>query len=709
MPRTPLATAICLLSIGLTACGGGGGSDDDTPATPTPLQTYSVGGAVTGLSGGNALILQNNGSNALTLGNSGEFTFSTAIAQGAGYNVTVATQPAGKNCTVTYGSGAMGNAPVKNVAVSCIPSTSTIDPNGVTTLSPTHKPTLVGVVIDSAVANLRYDGPAALDGTTDNVGQFNYLPGELITFKIGDIALPPVTGRPVITLFNFAGSNDINNTTLVNIARFLQSLDSDGDPANGISIPEQAHTAATGQALDFSSASFDSQAAPIVANAIPGRALINASTAIAHVQSTFDNSPKQIPIAGAWITGSGANTRALILLENGMYYGVEGNCSATSKPGYEFGSYAYSGNALVLAVSADANGACGPNTGARTATIAGDSLILDSATWSDVSYRTSGLSGLYVNKGYIGGADEVAFTLLNDTQYISLEIEGSTIQIETGTYVWGGNANPAATFTPVASLDPISARTHPILRNASLLTITDGRTIHYVAVRPARGVTTLPGLWYLDDAGDLTSNDFVYPQIYTPDGKFVYLGNDPGCPGLVRAASGELGSYAWDATSGAFSLSITGDSNGQCGMDADSSNITKAIPTGNLLTFSTANGSGTVVKPSTPTPASPDQNGASGIWKQTVGSGVLTLLINNANAAGTLTIRALDSNCAKTGTSYAVESLNATVSAPNNIVQAAASTNYDTPACGLPTTIGPTYSVVGDTLTVGGLGTFIRQ
>jgi len=719
-------SSISLLLSFLVACGGGGGGDDDeaTPPAPPPpsTQTYSVGGAVTGLSGNNAVVLQNNGGNALTISNAGEFTFTGAVSQGATYNVTVATQPAGKTCAVNYGGGTVGNTAVKNIAVNCTPSPGAIDVNGPNTLSATHKPTLVGVVIDSAVGNLRYDGPATLDGTTNDQGQFNYQPGDLITFKVGDIALPAVTGKPIITVVNFAGSNDINNTTLVNIARFLQSLDSDGDPTNGISIPESAHTAGTGQTLNFGSASFDTAAGPIVASAIPGRTLVSPNTAIAHVQSTLDNLPKLVPIAGGWTTGTGVNMRAVILLENGMYYGVEGNCSATNKPGYEYGTYAYSGSALVLAVSADANGACGLNTGARTATLSGNSLTLDGATWTDVSYSAVGLSGLYAYKGYIGGADNDAeLSLLTATQYIVLRLnDGLTkVEVTVGTYTWGGNSSPAATFTPLASLTPEASSTSNILRNQSyVLEDNSGFISMNIAVRPARATTTLPGLWTLDDEGDVTSADLTYPLVFTPDGKYIYLGNDPACPGLVRSAAGEFGSYAWDVATGAFSLSITGDSNGVCGI-ADENNLTSATVTGNLLNFSSTQGSGTFVKPSAPTLNDATQNSAVGIWKQTAGSGALTLLVSGqvvgtniggGNIQGLL-IKAIDSNCPNTGTSYAVESLTAAVDAggPNDIAALSTATNYDTVGCGLPTTLGPTYSVVGDTLTIGGVGTFIRQ
>lgn len=85
---------------------------------------YTVGGTVSGLSG--TVVLQNNGADDLSAGANGPFTFSTPVAQGAAYNVTVLTQPATQTCTVTNGSGTMGGSNVTNVGVSCALNTTTL-------------------------------------------------------------------------------------------------------------------------------------------------------------------------------------------------------------------------------------------------------------------------------------------------------------------------------------------------------------------------------------------------------------------------------------------------------------------------------------------------------------------------------------------------------------------------------------------------------
>jgi hypothetical protein len=95
-----------------------------TCSTTPPPTTYTIGGTVSGLTG-TGLVLQNNGGNNQALSASGTFTFSTPVASGAAYSVTVLTQPAGQSCTVTNGSGT-ANSNVSNVQVTCTTTTYTI-------------------------------------------------------------------------------------------------------------------------------------------------------------------------------------------------------------------------------------------------------------------------------------------------------------------------------------------------------------------------------------------------------------------------------------------------------------------------------------------------------------------------------------------------------------------------------------------------------
>ena len=85
--------------------------------------SYSVGGTVSGLSG--TVVLQDNGGDNVSVSANGSFTFPTSLVGGAGYNVTVMTNPSGQTCTVANGSGTVASANVTNVAVSCTNNSTT--------------------------------------------------------------------------------------------------------------------------------------------------------------------------------------------------------------------------------------------------------------------------------------------------------------------------------------------------------------------------------------------------------------------------------------------------------------------------------------------------------------------------------------------------------------------------------------------------------
>ena len=112
--RMLFGIAVAGLVVTMSACGGSGSSGSNPPPP-----TYTIGGTVSGLGAGLSVGLLNNGGNALTVNANGAFTFSTALASGAAYVVTVGTQPAGQVCAVSNGSGSVAAANVTNIAVAC--------------------------------------------------------------------------------------------------------------------------------------------------------------------------------------------------------------------------------------------------------------------------------------------------------------------------------------------------------------------------------------------------------------------------------------------------------------------------------------------------------------------------------------------------------------------------------------------------------------
>ena len=103
-------------------------TEDLTVNARFEINTYTVGGSVSGLVAGTQLILQNNGGDDLVIEEDGDFTFVTELPNNSKYEVLVLTQPTSPNqtCTVTNGTGTIPDENVTDVSVSCILNTYTI-------------------------------------------------------------------------------------------------------------------------------------------------------------------------------------------------------------------------------------------------------------------------------------------------------------------------------------------------------------------------------------------------------------------------------------------------------------------------------------------------------------------------------------------------------------------------------------------------------
>ncbi len=87
-----------------------------TPGAPP--DSYFVGGTITGLTS-SGLVLRANDTDDLPITADGAFTFATPLPNGEMYAVTVSTQPSGQTCRVVNGSGAIADAEVTNIIVTC--------------------------------------------------------------------------------------------------------------------------------------------------------------------------------------------------------------------------------------------------------------------------------------------------------------------------------------------------------------------------------------------------------------------------------------------------------------------------------------------------------------------------------------------------------------------------------------------------------------
>ncbi|MDO9263241.1 MAG: hypothetical protein Q7U02_04685, partial [Desulfosalsimonadaceae bacterium] len=117
------------------------------------------------------------------------------------------------------------------------------------------------------VQGLNYTTPSGV-GLTDETGRFVCGSGEMIQFMIGDVMLGEIQAKDVVTPMDFVDPNDLsmgfNNPMLVNMGRFLQSLDADGNPENGITITQEVRDQVSGRMIDFHQSIYDFENDPDV-------------------------------------------------------------------------------------------------------------------------------------------------------------------------------------------------------------------------------------------------------------------------------------------------------------------------------------------------------------------------------------------------------------------------------------------------------------
>ncbi len=179
------ALLACVAAISLAGCGG------KIEAT--------IGGTVSGLSGGTTIVLQNNGGNNLSLNNNGTFTFSGQIEAGSTYDVTILTQPVGETCQVenAYGTVEQSIGNVNSIAVIC---NATISASNEVTGNVTGLTTGQSVVLTNNGVN-----PVTLTGNATGTLQLFTFSTPLATGQTYNVQISSQTGASC-TLANNIGT-----------------------------------------------------------------------------------------------------------------------------------------------------------------------------------------------------------------------------------------------------------------------------------------------------------------------------------------------------------------------------------------------------------------------------------------------------------------------------------------------------------------------
>ena len=90
------------------------------------------------------------------------------------------------------------------------------------------------------------------EGHTSSTGGFICNTGDTVNFTVGGVNLGGATCASVLEPLQLANSSNHRDDAVINRLMFLQLLDQDNDPSNGIQIEASVKTALSSQSIDFS-------------------------------------------------------------------------------------------------------------------------------------------------------------------------------------------------------------------------------------------------------------------------------------------------------------------------------------------------------------------------------------------------------------------------------------------------------------------------
>ncbi len=408
------------------------GANVSVPVTCT-VNTFAVGGTITGLTGTGLTLLLNGGSPLVVASGTGGFSFPN-ITSGSNYAVTIGTQPSNpvQNCTIANGSGTVGAGAVANIAVTCVTVSYTI--GGATAgLSGT------GLVLQ----NNNRDDLAVPGGATSFAFASTALPGAAYNVSIKTQPAGPAQSCSVANATGTANANVtsvvvncVTNTTVIGgtvsglTGSGLSLLLNGGAP---LAIP----AAATGFAFPTALAPGNSYAVTIAAHPVGqtcavanGTGTAGASNVTTVAVTCADNA------ANTWTVGgpiTGLSAPGLILNLNGStILTVPAGATSYAFPARPNGPY----NVAITAQPVNQNCQLG---GTANGTIASANVTNVAVTCTVNAYLVKGTIA-----GLVGGGLNI---LLNG---------GSRQVVPPGTtsFTFAGHVNSGAAYTVVVAGQP---------------------------------------------------------------------------------------------------------------------------------------------------------------------------------------------------------------------------------------------------------------
>jgi hypothetical protein len=502
-------------------------------------------------------VLQNRGSDDLTLSQNGPFTFPATIKVGLTYDVSVATQPAGQICNVLHGTGMVTGA-VADVVVTCFDNAG-------------HS--LGGTVSGLAGTVVLRNGTENLSVGANGTFAFVYRVSEGAAYAVSVLTQP---SNQVCSVANGAGvmpAADVTNVTVtcVNDAPPVVTY-SIGGTVNGLTAGTTLrlglqHSGTLGSTLDVMSNgtfSFDPEKVAAgetyvvsIATQPTGQtcSVNNGSGTMPAADVTnviiicvINPSPVVTYSIGGTVSGLDAGNTVQLALQHS---GTLGNTiDVISNGSFSFDpEKVAAGATYVVSIATQPTGqSCSVSNGTGTAssnvTNVAVSCVATTTTFS-VGGTIAGLTGtgLRIENGadnaVTPGAGETTFSLPEEY------------------------ANGAA-YDVGISTQP-AGQTCLITRSKGVITGEDVTSIRVTCFEnvtsPLAGTYTVPALAAADSS-------YVYLTLF-PDGVFIYanIENSSGCGRRGNGSGIEYGVYDYDAATGTFSIkAVVVDTNGRCGV-----------------------------------------------------------------------------------------------------------------------------------------------
>ncbi len=322
-----------------------------------------------------------------------------------------------------------------------------------------------GLLVDAPVQGVSFRTTSGAEGTTGAGGTYTYNPDDLVTFSLGGLTLGAITANGILTPIDIANGSA---NRLQNLLVLFQSLDQDGIPGNGLTIPPAAAAAITaGLNLDMSPISFASSANTILVAAMAAGGIARPIVTTNQANAEFRTQLLALLGFDTWVLSAPAVGIVVRTNAVGDYLmGQVGTPGNGGQPGLEFGTVTAAGfdplgywftpsNVLF-----DSNGDWGLSTTDVTCerfTVYGDRLLSrncqgqTNASFLKMPNRPSDIVGAWV----VGSATDIhvrMFAFFPNGQFMMLDPVGDTSAsacggpgVEYGSYTHTGNTLRIAT------------------------------------------------------------------------------------------------------------------------------------------------------------------------------------------------------------------------------------------------------------------------